>query len=180
MAKREAIRELQARLASRLAAAQAGSSAQWLAVRCGAAHYLLPLAQSGEIFPLVGLQPVPHTQPWFLGVLNVRGSLYGVADLQAFVAGGTRSRVQDWDAQARVITLNPALEINSALVVSALAGLRGPDDFAANALPPPVDASQDTPPAYLGARLTDAQGVVWQEIHVQALAQTPLFLNICA
>lgn len=53
MANREALRDLQSRLASRLQAAKAeGLSISWLAVRAGGQDYLLPLAQSGEIFPL--------------------------------------------------------------------------------------------------------------------------------
>src|SRR5512139_3265595 len=59
MANREALRDLQARLASRMQAAKAeGLSISWLAVRAGGLDYLLPLAQSGEIFPLPGVQTV--------------------------------------------------------------------------------------------------------------------------
>jgi hypothetical protein len=31
----------------------------------------------------VGVLPVPHTQPWFMGVANLRGGLHGVVDLAA-------------------------------------------------------------------------------------------------
>ena len=69
MANREALRELQTRLATRLQAARnEGLSVSWLAVEAGGAHYLLSLAQSGEIFPWANIQPVPYTQPWFMGV----------------------------------------------------------------------------------------------------------------
>ena len=86
MANREALRDLQARLASRLQTAKTeGLAISWLAVRIGGQDCLLPLAQSGEIFPLPPVQPVPYAQHWFLGVANLRGGLYGVADLAAFV-----------------------------------------------------------------------------------------------
>src|SRR5674476_581062 len=87
MANREALRELQTRLATRLQAARAeGVSASWLAVREGEGNYLFPLAQSGEIFPLANVQHVPYSRPWFLGVINLRGGLNGVVDLASFLA----------------------------------------------------------------------------------------------
>ena len=51
MANREALRELQSRLAGRLQAARTeGVQASWLAVEAGGSRYLFPRAQSGEIF----------------------------------------------------------------------------------------------------------------------------------
>ena len=65
MANREALRDLQSRLAGRLQAARSEgvSVAAWLAVQAGEQDYLLPLNQAGEIFPWTGVQPVPYTQP---------------------------------------------------------------------------------------------------------------------
>src|SRR6476661_1398918 len=88
MANREALRELQSRLASRLQAARTeGVPASWLAVESGGRKFLFPLSQSGEIFPYTSAQAVPYTQSWFLGVANLRGGLYGVVDLASFVGG---------------------------------------------------------------------------------------------
>ena len=87
MANREALRELQSRLASRLQAARSeGLSVSWLAVEAGGSQYLLSLAQSGEIFPWTSIQSVPYTSPWFMGVANLRGGLFGVVDFARFVA----------------------------------------------------------------------------------------------
>ena len=126
MAKREALRELQTRLATRLQSAKAeGMSIAWLAVKAGGANYLFPLAQSGEIFPAANIQAVPYAQPWFLGVMNLRGGLFGVVDLAAFLSGNPRSQRTDQTfSEASVITFNSALEINCALLVDGLAGLR--------------------------------------------------------
>lgn len=59
--------EAQVRLAGRLQAARVEglSVSSWLAVEAAGQSYLLPLAQSGEIFPWVVVQPVPYTQAWF-------------------------------------------------------------------------------------------------------------------
>ena len=179
MANREAIRELQARLASRLRAARdEGLSVSWLAVKCGESNYLFPLAQSGEIFPIASVHPVPYSRPWFRGVVNLRGGLYGVVDVASFVAGDAPGLAVATAVRAPservVVTFNAALEVNCALLVDTLAGLRNPESFT-QAERPAADA-----PSYFGNRFTDASGAFWQEINLQTLSQLPRFLNITA
>ena len=138
MANREALRELQTRLASRLQAARSeGVSASWLAVKAGNENYLFPLAQSGEIFPLSNVQVVPYSRQWFMGVINLRGGLYGVVDLTSFLGNGsTRTRTEQSLAESSVITFNAALELNCALMVDGLAGLRKREAFSDAVAPP--------------------------------------------
>ena len=177
MANREALRELQTRLASRLQAARSEAvSASWLAVRVGDENYLFPLAHSGEIFPLDNIQPVPYARSWFMGVINLRGGVFGVVDLAGFLGGGrpTPARTEQSLTQASVVTFNVALELNCALMVDSLAGLRKPDAFR-DAVAPPEGS-----PAFFGSRFTDLQGTSWQEINLQALSQIPEFLSIGA
>lgn len=181
MAKREALRELQARLAKRLQAAQSeGLSVSWLAVRAGGGNYLLPLGQSGEIVALSSPQVVPYSRDWFRGVLNIRGNLFGVVDLARFVlasGGATATAAAVATAsgsEASVVTLNAQLEVNCGLQVDSLAGLRGSDAFASSS------AAAAGSPDYFGQCFVDAQGLRWQEINMRALAQSPTFLSIGA
>jgi twitching motility protein PilI len=176
MANREALRELQSRLASRLQAARTeGMSVAWLALRVGGKNLLFPLGQSGEIFPLANLQPVPYARDWFRGVINIRGGLYGVVDLAAFIAGDTGSlRAEPASQDLSVVTLNVALEVNCALQVDGLLGLRGGDAFASSS---PADPGA---PAYYGNQFIDSAGEQWQEIDLRILSQTPQFLSISA
>lgn len=176
MAKREALRELQSRLAGRLQAARTeGVQASWLAVEAAGSRYLLPLAQAGEIFPFSAAMPVPYTQRWFLGVANLRGGLYGVVDLASFLRGQAPAPRSDAGrAESRLVALNAMLEVNCALLIDRLAGLRGLDAFAASSAPP-----QDAP-GYFGSGYTDANGAYWQELNLQALSQQPQFLSISA
>jgi twitching motility protein PilI len=176
MANREALRELQTRLASRLLAARTESvSAAWLAVKVGAAHCLFPLSQSGEIFPLTRIQAVPYARPWFMGVVNLRGVLYGVVDLARFIGDpSAAARTEQSLADASLITFNAGLDINCALMVDDLAGLRKREAFI-DAVPAPAGS-----PVYFGSRFTDINGVPWQEINLQALSQSPEFLGISA
>ncbi|MBX9937090.1 MAG: chemotaxis protein CheW [Burkholderiaceae bacterium] len=175
MANREALRDLQTRLATRLQAAKNEelSVSSWLAVESGGQPYLLPLGHAGEIFPWSALQMVPYTQKWFLGVANLRGNLFGVVDLAAFL-GGTPLRTEQTLSETSLLVFNAALEVNAALLVDRLAGLRSLDAFVSST-PPPDDA-----PAFLGHLYTDAQGTRWQELNLQQLSQHPPFLSISA
>jgi len=176
MANREALRELQTRLATRLQAARAeGMSVAWLAVQAGGHNYLLPLGQSGEIFPTSAVQAVPYARGWFRGVVNIRGGLFGVVDMAAFIAEDTGvARTQPQAPDTSVVTLHALLEVNCALQVDALAGLRGTDSFASSSAP------EAGAPDYFGNRLVDSAGTSWQEINLRTLAQTPQFLSISA
>ncbi|MBH1957644.1 chemotaxis protein CheW [Polaromonas sp.] len=176
MANRQALKELQTRLAERLQLAKTqGIAPLWLAVEAGNKNYLFPLAQSGEIFPWVGIQPVSYTQFWFLGVASLRGGLYGVVDLAGFVSGqASVSRNELARTESRLVSFNSALEVNCVLLIDKLAGLRKQDafiDFSARA----SDA-----PAFFGNQYVDTNGASWQEINLQLLAQQVHFLTIAA
>lgn len=175
MAKREALRDLQVRLASRLQAAKTEdlSVSSWLAVESAGQSYLLPLGHAGEIFPWTGVQPVPYTQPWFTGVANLRGTLAGVIDLAAFL-GAPRTRTEQSLTETSLVALNAALDINVALLVDRLAGLRGTDAFVSSESP------AEGAPAFLGSTYLDASGARWQELNLQILSQDAAFLSISA
>ena len=175
MANREALRDLQARLASRLQAARSeGTSvSSWLAVESAGSFYLLPLAQSGEIFPWGAIQAVPYTQSWFLGVANLRGGLVGVVDL-AGLLGSAAPRTEQALSETSLLAFNAALEVNAALLVDRLAGLRGTDAFVSSE--PPADNA----PNFFGTTYVDSSGTRWQELNLQVLSQHPDFLSISA
>lgn len=173
MSNRDTLRDFQSRLASRLQEARvSGVAASWLAVEAGGARLLFPLSHSGEIFPWTRVQPVPYVQPWFLGVANLRGGLSGVVDIGAFLSGQPVAPRTDFAyAQCRLVALNPLLDVNCALLVDRLLGLRSVDAFVASSEPP-----ADT--AFLGHRYEDAQGLTWQELNLQLLSRNPSFLSI--
>ncbi|MET4579125.1 chemotaxis protein CheW [Ottowia thiooxydans] len=197
MATKQALREFQNRLNERLQSARSsGVSASWLAVEAGESKLLFPLSHAGEIFTSTQVRSVHYARPWFLGVANLRGGLLGVVDLSAFMgrqpaqasvqtepdsgaelAGGhARLAVQSeaMAAQSRLVALNPLLEVNCALLVDRLLGLRTTDAFATSASPP------EGAPRYFGHIYTDSAGVEWQEINLQILSQDPDFLDIGA
>ena len=176
MANRQALRELQTRLADRLQIARTqGVAASWLAVEAGGKKYLFPLSQSGEIFPWVSTQPVPYTQDWFAGVANLRGGLFGVVDLASYVSGKAPPPKNELArTDSRLVALSAALEVNCALLIDKLSGLRNQDAFS--------DFSEKAPdaPDFFGNQYVDLNGATWQEINLQLLAQQAHFLTIGA
>ena len=174
MSKRDALRELQSRLAGRMEAVRTEPPVRsWLAVECAQHGLLFALHAAGEIFPLGKVLAVPHTQPWFAGVANLRGGLHAVVDLARFV--GLRATAQPAADSARLLTLSPALGVNCALLIDRLADLRSANQLQAEPAAP--DAAL---PAFAVARWRDDNGRVWQEIDLAALAAHEQFLGIAA
>ena len=176
MAKGQALRNLQTRLAQRLQQAQVqGSNTSWLAVEVGQARYLLPLELAVEIFPPFSTQKVPYTAPWFMGVANLRGQLCGVVDLHAFMGGSSLAAKllgEDARQDARYVAMHAGLGLNCALLVSKLVGLRSTKDYVS------VSPADEGTAPYLAAVYTDKQGQTWQELNLQALSREEALLAI--
>ena len=170
MANKQALRELQSRLAERLQAARTQDRGRsWLAVECSGRGFLLPLDEAGEIFALAPIVAVPHCHRWFLGEANLRGHLNGVVDLAAFL--GVKASAAGRE-QSRLVGFNQTLDINCTLLVDHLSGLRSDEDL----VPEPPDASAR--PAFVGGRFSDAGGRIWQELKLAELAGDEAFLRI--
>lgn len=184
MANKQALRELQQRIASLLqqANSESGLTASWLGVRLGEHRLLLPLQQSGEIYAMAPIQPLPYTKPWFLGVAPLRSQVYGVIELRAFLptaptashdATATNSRASLGErAKPCLLGMNEALGMNVVFRVDGLEGLRSREAFVRS------EAPAEGAPAHLGSTFFDGNDTAWQEINLQALAQDPQFLDI--
>jgi twitching motility protein PilI len=73
--------------------------------------------------------------------------------------------------QSRLVAFNPALDINCALLVDRLAGLRSLDQLRA-------DPHSGPRPAFAGRSWTDSAGRNWQELQLSALAGHDAFLKV--
>ena len=127
MAKRISLREFQQSLSERLVSARRGEGGHTLlGVESGAddlpggSHWLIDLADSGEVVPLPQLTPAPLTKPWFSGIANIRGVLYSVVDFAAW-RGGAPTPI---NAQSRLLLVGARQGVNSALLVRRALGLR--------------------------------------------------------
>ncbi len=157
-ARRARLRQYQEQLLERMQAARtsSGARAHQLGVEIGGMRYLLDLVEAGEIVPLPPLAAVPLTQPWYLGLANVRGSLLGVVDLARYLDPQARPT-----PGTRLVTFAPGLGFPCALLVAKVVGLRHAADM--------------TP---LDARLRDADGQEWTPLSLAALAREDRFLHV--
>ncbi|ARU05260.1 hypothetical protein CCO03_11730 [Comamonas serinivorans] len=170
MADKQALENLQNRLTDKLKVVeQVTQGASWLGVESHGRLLLLPLSHAGEIFPFEGAKRVPYVKPWFVGVANLRGALCGVVDIGGFVASDVPPNT---GPQSRVVALNPLLQINAALLIDRLMGLKTRRDFVRST------SVGENLPDYFGHMYTDQAGKSWQEINLQKLALSEQFLSI--
>ena len=99
-----------------------------------------------------------------------------MVDLAIYVTGQNAAPKTDFARkESRLIALSSsALDINCALLIDRLSGLRNQEAFS--------DFSEKAPdaPAFFGNQYFDQAGDTWQEINLQLLAQQAHFLTIGA
>ncbi len=167
MAKKGSLHEFQAHLATRLAGASDQSAAGFLGVQSGADYWLINLTDSGEIIPLTPLTSVPLTKPWFVGIANIRGNLYAVADFSAFQG----KEATPHNTSSRLLLIGTRHGNNAALLVTRMLGLRNVDDLTL------VSADADAP-LWANAAYTDKDGRRWKLLNVRELLADEDFMEI--
>ena len=167
MAKKGSLRDFQAHLARRLAGASEQSAAGLLGIQSGADFWLLNLSDSGEIIPLTPLTTVPLTKNWFVGIANIRGNLYAVADFSAFQ--GKEATPQN--TSSRLLLIGTRHGNNAALLVTRMLGLRNVDDLT------PISTDPDSPP-WASDVYTDNEGRRWKKLDVRQLLVDEDFMEI--
>ena len=165
---RNRLRDFQQALAQRLRqAAELPQRQSRLAVQVGERGYLLNLDDISEVAPVGQLTPVPLTQPWFMGVTNVRGTLYAVSDFAAWQGLHFTSDI----GARRLILLGQKLGKHRAgLVVTRVVGLRLLDE-----MKPHVAALRRN---WEHASWLDRDGVGWIEVDLEQLASDAEFLQV--
>ena len=138
-----------------------GASSAQLGLEIGGTRYLVDLVEVGEIVAPAPLIAVPLTQPWYLGLANVRGSLLGVVDLARYLGESNAPFDIDTAAAPRLVVFAPALGLNCALLASQVFGLR-----------------QAGAMERVGDAMRDADGNAWTPLSLAALAQEERFLDV--
>ncbi len=169
-ARRTRLRQYQQQLLERVQAARTSSAARanQLGVEIGGVRYLLDLLEAGEIVPVPALTRVPLTQPWYLGLANIRGNLVGVVDLAAYLgqpAAPSSAQGANHGGAARIVTLAPALGVPCGLLATRVVGLRDA-----------ADMEQVRHPE--GDRLIDADGLDWTPLALAELVREERFLQV--
>lgn len=163
------LREYQQGVVAKLQAISQGGETQEasrLGLQVGDQYWLVDLADVGEVIPPPELAQVPHSQPWFAGVANIRGNLYSVVDFSSFCGGEPVSG----GADKRLVLTNARFLVNSGLLVNRLLGLRH-----AAQLQPMKMGGGGAP--WVKAEFSDADGRHWKELDIHALVNDQGFLQ---
>ncbi len=171
MASGKNLREFQVRLSERLRqAALAPPQSARLGVQVGDRNLLVGLSEVGEIVALPGeITPVPLTHEWFRGLVNLRGSLYGVSDLARFEGRDATSLTKS----SRLLAFAPRLGLQAAIVVDRMLGLQNDATLTETES---EDAASE--PEWLGRHWRDAEGRRWTELLLEDLASDERFLAV--
>lgn len=166
MAKKISLREFQESVTARLKnVAAAAPVASKLGVLAGEHRWLVDLADVSEAAPVPAIAHVALARPWFIGVVNVRGNLYGAVDFSAFL-GGDMTAI---NMEARLLLAHAKFQVNSGLVVSHMLGLRNLEQFQ------PRQKESEIP--WVSAEYMDTDGNVWKELDMRELLASPDFLQ---
>lgn len=138
-----------------------------LALESGGQSWLVRLGDTGEVVPMPEPVSVPLTKPWFLGVANIRGSLYGMVDFGMFLTGEPTIR----GIGARLVLLGQRFpDLRAGLVVNRVLGLRNLSDFE----PAPGAVAQ----TWATRAWRDKSETEWRELDLPRLVQDPEFLQV--
>lgn len=153
---------------------QSGISGQgWrgLAYRIGQHHLVSAHEEVIEIISVPALTAVPGSQPWLLGLANVRGNLLPVADLKQFLEG---QRSVASERQRMLVIHQPGGDVG--VLIDELYGQRifEPDQA--------VDAAELVSGRYsaLVERAYRQLGVDWAVLSLDRLSRTPEFRQAAA
>ncbi len=162
MSKRLNLREFQQNLINQLQAEDLRvERVSTLGVQIAHQNWLVEMADIDQIMPLPKLAVVPFSKPWFRGVANVRGNLYGVVDMCAYQGMGAATCA----VENRIILVSGRFEFNVALLVDRVLGLRDARTWSVSELNGQLEYQ-------------DEQGSTWRKLDVADLLEQAEFLQI--
>lgn len=152
-----------------LAASQRAPSASKLGVKIGTVNWLMALGDISEVLPVPEVMRVPLTQAWFMGMANVRGNLYALTDLAAYL-GNPPTAVT---SESRILLAHGRFGINAGLLVDRVIGLRNLED---------MQMQEDVEPlaAWQLGRYKDVNDQGWCEMSLDVLLNQNEFMQIAA
>lgn len=128
-----------------------------LGVSIAGQHWLVDMVDISEVLSPQELVHVPMAKPWLKGVTNVRGSLYCVADIAAYLKLGEASG----SVENRLLLVAERHAFNAALLVDKVLGLRDARIW------------RKEPAGY-----RDEQDVIWRKLDIGDLLVQADFLQI--
>lgn len=132
-----------------------------LGVQIAGQNWLVDMLDISGVLPLPPPTPVPLTKSWFLGVVNVRGVLYGVTDMAAYQQQGKASGA----VANRILLVAEHHAFNAALLVDRVLGLRNAHAWKLDEVEGQI-------------QYRDEREEVWHKLDVTALLGQPDFLQV--
>lgn len=169
MAKTSNLREFQEAILLKLKeAATQGDvvSTSRLGVTVGSKKLLINLSDVTEVIPVPPIQTVPLTQPWFLGVANIRGNLYNIADFAQFIKLPATQK----STNNRILLLSSDVTTQAAILISSLIGLRNVDAMSEKSI-----IATEVP--FSKMAYVDVEGNDWFELDIEALVKDKDFIQ---
>lgn len=130
-------------------------------------RWLIPMRDIKEILLVPSITPVFLTQPWFLGVVNIRGIIYGISDLNAYL----NKEPVNINVKTRIFLLASYLGTGYALLAENMLGIRDLTEFTLQS------DSKDQQPV-VAAQYQDRQNRCWHMLNLSVLMQLDSFLDV--
>ena len=144
------------------------ASSAVLGVAVGEDRYLIPMTEVSEVIAISKLAHVPLTQPWFLGLANVRGNLYGITDLGVYLGGDP----VPFNLKSRILLVTPGNKLYGGFIVNSMLGIRDLSEFTLAKL------AKKKLPSCITAQYKDAEGRQWRELSLFKLIGDEKFLQV--
>jgi len=142
------------------------NSSSVLGVLIGENRYLIPMNEVSEVIPISKIAAVPLTQPWFLGLANVRGNLYGITDLGIYLGGSP----MPFNLKSRILLASIDKKLSAGFVVNSMLGVRERSEFT-------LQENKKNKVSVLN-QYQDNEKRIWEELSLFTIMREDQFLQI--
>lgn len=137
-----------------------------LGVAIGENRYLIPMNEVSEVISIAKVAVVPLTQPWFLGLANVRGNLYGITDLGVYLGGSA----MPFNLKSRILLATINKKLSGGFVVNSMLGIRERSEFTL------LENKKNK--AFVVNQYQDNEKRIWEELSLFAIMHEEQYLQI--
>ncbi len=163
------IKEYQQSLSKQLKNAnQTAPSATVLGIALGEDRCLVHMHEVSEVIQTPKITPVSLTQPWFIGMTNVRGNLYGITDLGVFLGGSPTP----FNSKSRILLVSTHYKMNSGFLVNSMLGIRNLSEFKQ------IESTKNAKDADVSRYYMDKEERQWRELSLHKIICNEKFLQI--
>jgi twitching motility protein PilI len=168
MAEKIKLKDYQKSILDKLEAIKTDASSEmvkYLGVEIGNRNVLVDLLDVSETLAMADIQPIPLVKPWFLGMSNVRGTLYAINDLRRLLD----DRPTNISSNTRMLLINDRITSNVGFVVNRLIGLRSKETFKR------LEPSTEETVCFTADRYEDEEKKLWMVFDCKKLVKSRAF-----